>query len=125
MPFDVLKKLVLSLHPAISGPETPVLACVSVGPVLPVAPPGVNASISAQANNDCFNICNGSATVLGSGGTPPFVYNWYDALGQSSTSVSNLCNGTYHAEITDGTGCKDTASVVITSPTELINSPIA
>ena len=101
---------------------TDVNGCLDTVSYSLIAPPGVNASISAQANNDCFYICNGSATVLGSGGTPPFVYNWYDALGQSSTSVSNLCNGTYHAEITDGTGCKDTASVIITSPTELIAS---
>ena len=40
---------------------TDVNGCLDTVSYSLIAPPGVNASISAQANNDCFNICNGSA----------------------------------------------------------------
>ena len=87
-----------------------------------ITPPGVTASISSQTNNICFGRCAGTASATGSGGTLPFNYNWYDASGQTTSSVSSLCNGTFHVEITDGTGCKDTANVTIISPADLVIS---
>ena len=85
-----------------------------------IPPPGVIASISSQTNNVCFGNCNGSATASGSGGTLPFTYKWYDLAGQTTATVSALCSDTFHVEVTDGTGCKDTTSVVITSPPALV-----
>lgn len=85
-------------------------------------PPGVNAIISNQTNNNCFGLCAGSATASATGGTLPISYSWYDAAGETTSSVSGLCNGTYHVAILDGTGCKDTATVTITSPAALVAS---
>ncbi len=85
-----------------------------------IVPPGVSIAITSSTNNNCFGQCLGQATAAGSNGTLPYTYNWYDAAGQSTASVSNLCNGTYNVEVTDGTGCRDTATTVITSPTQLI-----
>jgi gliding motility-associated-like protein len=87
-----------------------------------LVPPGVNAIITSQTNNDCFGSCNGAATASSTGGTLPISYSWYDAAGQTTASVNGLCNGTYHVAVLDGTGCKDTTTVTITSPAELVGS---
>lgn len=57
-------------------------------------------------NVTCFGSCDGSATPVVSGGTPPYLI----------TQQINLCAGVYTATITDGNGCTATASFVITEP---------
>jgi len=47
--------------------------------------------------------CSGTASVSASGGTPPYTYLW--SSGQTTSSISNLCPGTYTATVTDGNGC--------------------
>lgn len=70
----------------------------------------------------CFGDCSGTATVVPSGGFPPYIVNWYDAgtsalIGQTGTTAINLCAGTYYAVITDNNGCN------FTSPNQTINEP--
>ena len=49
----------------------------------------------------CSGICDGSATVLVTGGSPPYVYAWSDSQQQSSSTATGLCAGTYNVTITD------------------------
>lgn len=55
-------------------------------------------------------ICDGTITVLASGGTPPYSFNWSNAV--TTQSITNLCVGTYNLSVvcTDNIGCNVTVS---------------
>lgn len=69
----------------------------------------------------CFGASNGSATVVYSGGTPPYQVSWLPG-GQTTPSISNLGPGIYTASITDANGCVKTSSVTLTQPTVITSS---
>ncbi len=67
------------------------------------------------ANVSCNGSANGSATVLASGGTPPYTYAWSN--GQAGTaSIGNLTGGTYTVTVSDAHNCSATQSFIITEP---------
>lgn len=88
-------------------------------------PGGMSGTVSTT-NSSC-GICDGSASVVVSGGTPNFSFVWMDAttgnpVGNTSNPANNLCAGNYYVIITDANGCSvnsDTAAltdnVVITA----------
>ena len=57
-------------------------------------------------------VCNGSVTATGSGGAPPYVYNWVPGF-STTPSATGLCTGTYTVTLTDGNGCVGTATAFI------------
>lgn len=59
---------------------------------------GDSPTIGTAVNNG-----DGSATVSGSGGTPPYSYEWED--GQTTATATGLGDGDYSFTITDATGC--------------------
>ncbi len=77
----------------------------------------VVADITAQVNILCNGNSTGSATAAGSGGYGAFSYAWSN--GANTATVSNLAAGTYTVIVTDGEGCDESESVVITEPSEL------
>ncbi|PKP39857.1 MAG: hypothetical protein CVT98_00230, partial [Bacteroidetes bacterium HGW-Bacteroidetes-15] len=73
----------------------------------------------------CGGVCDASITVniLG-GGVAPFNHFWntgFTNTGLSST-ISNLCFGTYTDSIVDGNGCDTVITIIITEPDPLITS---
>lgn len=52
--------------------------------------------------------CDGTATVMGVGGTAPYAYQWSN--GQAGGSIGNLCVGTYDCYVTDANGCTSNGS---------------
>src|SRR5690606_4331317 len=66
-----------------------------------------------RTNISCFGECDGTASVIVSGGSAPYIINWYDALtgsliGISGPIATGLCAGTYFAVVTDNNGCSFT-----------------
>ncbi len=53
-----------------------------------------------------------------SGGSNPFQYIW--SSGQTTQDLNNIPAGNYSLIVTDNTGCKDTAFVTVTQPTDII-----
>jgi len=85
--------------------------------VLYQGPGGVTASIVSFTNLLCGNVCDGTITAGGIGGTIPYSYLWSN--GSSSSTASDLCGGEYTVTITDALGCYDTASVSLSQPDDV------
>jgi uncharacterized repeat protein (TIGR01451 family) len=65
--------------------------------------------------------CDGSATILVSGGTGPYTYLWSPS-GVTTPTAGNLCAGTYIVQVTDGSGCSVSVSVAIPNSGTLTGS---
>lgn len=61
----------------------------------------------------CSSACNGSATVLVSGGTAPYTYQWDDFNNQTTQTALSLCTGSYTVTVTDDNNCTSTSTVTI------------
>ena len=84
-------------------------------------PPAITATQS-QVNVTCFGACNGSATVVASGGTGTYTYAWAPSGGTSATA-SGLCAGTYTCTISSPAGCSITKIFSITQPPQITATP--
>jgi gliding motility-associated-like protein len=75
-------------------------------------PPAIT-STQSQVNVTCNAACNGSASVVASGGTGTYTYAWTPSGGTAATA-SSLCAGNYTCTISSPAGCTSTASFSIT-----------
>ena len=76
--------------------------------------PVINAT---SVPSSCSNSSNGSASVVVTGGTPPYSYSWSN--GQTTTTATGLSPGIYTVTITHS-GCSRTATDTVTSPAVLV-----
>jgi hypothetical protein len=86
--------------------------------------------------NDVNGTCNGSASVVASGGLAPYSYNWFIntgvtattwvSLGLTTSTITGLCAGTYLVQTTDSTVPSVTVSSIfnITEPSVLSGNVI-
>jgi len=75
---------------------------------------------SSTTNVLCHGGGDGSATVVATGGTAPYTFNWYDSVDQQTTATaSDLPVGDYNCLVTDWNGCVATAHVTISQPSLL------
>ncbi|MES2132497.1 MAG: gliding motility-associated C-terminal domain-containing protein [Bacteroidota bacterium] len=66
---------------------------------------------------NCFNICNASLSTVVNGGTPAYTFTW--STGSNTSAITNQCVGLYTVTVSDFFGCQATASVNITSPSDM------
>jgi gliding motility-associated-like protein len=76
-----------------------------------------NAPILATTSVDpsCSMPCNGTASVAVTSGVPNYTYNWQPG-GQTTSTATSLCGGTYFVLVTDGNGCSGISSATLTTP---------
>ena len=104
---------------------TDINGCNSVATVTITSPPQLLPNLTIQNNVTCNNTCNGSVTVIASGGTPPYNYEWDDnAANQTTQTASNLCAGVYTITITDNAFDTAELTVTITEPTAIDIIPL-
>ncbi|HMQ49653.1 MAG TPA: hypothetical protein PKA00_19325, partial [Saprospiraceae bacterium] len=70
-----------------------------------------NPQVTVDGTDATCGFANGSATAIGSQGTPPYSYSW--AGGQTTATIDDLLAGTYFVTLTDANGCTATGSVTI------------
>jgi SprB repeat len=68
----------------------------------------------------CSTICDASISITVTGGTAPYALLWNDPLKQTTSTVTNLCAGSYKVTITDTQGCTITKTITI-DKTEPLN----
>ncbi|HSV76941.1 MAG TPA: gliding motility-associated C-terminal domain-containing protein [Bacteroidales bacterium] len=88
-------------------------ACASV--TVQVEDPPILQIVTSPISCTGFN--DGEATVLISGGFPPYSISW--TTGATTPSIINLIAGTYTVTVTDAAGCRSTASITLTDPIPL------
>lgn len=69
-------------------------------------------------NDSCSGQCNGDASALGFGGTPPYSYTW--STGATGGTATGLCAGNVSVTVHDANGCSATDDTTITQPTPLV-----
>ena len=65
----------------------------------------------------CFGAADGSIRTFVSGGTLPYRFDWSN--GTSGVDLDGLGPGSYHLSLTDANGCRDSATLTLTSPGEI------
>lgn len=90
------------------------LGCSSTSSITIDEPDPVTSSTSVVNNVSCFGGADGSASVSGSGGTPPYTFAWTD--GQTSATATGLAAGDHYVTVTDSNGCQVMDTVTITEP---------
>ncbi len=88
---------------------TDALGCIASATANVTQPPVLTASVS-NVQPSC-NVCIGSATANGIGGTPPYSYLWSN--GANTQTANNLCVGVQTVTVTDSKGCTTTQTVQI------------
>lgn len=92
--------------------------------VFTVTQPAASLTMSSTKTNvNCNGLCTGKASVIPSGGTPPYLFTWSN--GAITSSVNALCAGSFTCTITDGNGCTKSKTFTITQPAALNLSVIA
>ncbi len=92
--------------------------CTTTGNVFVPAPSQIDLMISATTTS-CPNIDDGTATIVASGGTGPYTYQWNDPLMQQSDLIFNLVPGVYTVTVTDDNMCQAVDSIEVISPNAL------
>lgn len=86
---------------------------------------GEPSELSAQVsvvNLSCPGSADGSATVIVTGGTLPYAYNWNTNPIQTNATASNLEAQAYQVTITDGQGCTLIRTAQPTAPEPIVLS---
>lgn len=85
----------------------------------------------APTDINCNGDCDGEISTTTTGGTPNYSYQWFTndgtlLVGESSSTITNLCAGNYSVEVTDANGCVAFATTIINEPTPIIfNTPFS
>jgi len=119
-----------TLSPVVTAPGQYVVTitdningCVSTNTVQIDPPAEINITTVTQTNVSCFNGSNGSITInTDNGNGSNLQYTWNPAL-NNSASVSGLTANTYSVTVTNGDGCFDDTTVIITQPLQLVLTP--
>lgn len=82
--------------------------------IIPAIEP-LDVEITVDQPTDIFST-NGSITIEGSGGSPPYSFIWED--GTESTLREELMAGEYSVTITDDNGCQKASTIVISPISE-------
>ena len=92
-------------------------SCTATSNVTLTAPPALTVSVTGT-NVNCNTGTKGTVSATPSGGTSGYTYSW--STGETSSSVTNLSNGSYTVTVTDAKGCTVSGSALVSVPAALI-----
>ena len=94
--------------------------CTATSMTYTVGEPTAMTSSATGTDVNCFGTATGTVTVITSGGTAGYTYDWDDPSGQTTATATGLAAGTYTVLVTDANGCTSTASATIGQPAAAI-----
>lgn len=74
----------------------------SVGTTATICTASTPLNFSISGNLNCYGICDGTINTVLYGGMTPYTYSW--STGQTTSSLTNVCNGSYSVSVLDGLG---------------------
>ncbi|MDD2634548.1 MAG: T9SS type A sorting domain-containing protein [Bacteroidales bacterium] len=80
-------------------------------------------SLSLSSTMDS-GTADGTATVVSSGGTPPYNYSWNDPATQTTPIATGLSAGNWTVTVTDNNGCTETGTTTVDLYSTLNNNTI-
>ncbi len=83
--------------------------CEGINTFPVIAPEPITVRVETEPATD---ICNGSATAVVTGGTPPYSFNWNVQSAPDAAQISDLCPGDYAVMVTDSRGCNSNSGLV-------------
>ena len=103
-------------------------SCQITQPIYITAPGFPLQVLVADTMNTCYGSNLGLASASGSGGTPPYTYEWFNfnnnVAFSTNDTVFGLSAGSYYVNIEDANGCDTSTSVQVISPqSALTGSP--
>ena len=99
---------------------TDVNGCESTNSATVSEPTLLTATLESIVNVSCFGNGDGTATVVATGGLPPYTYLWSD--GQTTDVASELDIGTYSVTVTDANGCEVVSEAITISEPDLVTA---
>ncbi|HRH66488.1 MAG TPA: hypothetical protein PLU53_09345, partial [Bacteroidia bacterium] len=93
--------------------------CVT-GLAVVISEPPVLQAMTIATDALCAGNADGTAGVIASGGSMPYLYTW--SSGDTTASVSNLLQGNYYVQVTDANGCTVTGNTSVSQPREIIST---
>jgi gliding motility-associated-like protein len=88
--------------------------CISTAEITITEPAQLNPSISSSEIPSCNGFCDGTAVVVTSGGTAPYLYIWTN--GYIGNNPTDLCYGIHQVTVTDANNCSNSTSILIDQP---------
>lgn len=97
------------------------VGCVSTANVTITQPPLLSIMSLTSTNPLCNGDCNGTATVIATGGTSPLSYQWvggtpFGGNNPTSTTTTGICSGSLSVLVTDANSCTTGGSTSVTEP---------
>ena len=89
------------------------LGCISATESFTITQPDLLSVSLSSTLSSGFNVPDGSANALVSGGTIPYNYMWNDPLVQTSSTASNIIGGWYQVMVSDSNNCSVLDSVYV------------
>ncbi len=114
------------LLPNLTGGETysvvitDLLGCTAAASITIGNPTEIGALVTDIDDISCFAGSDGTATVNGNGGNPPYSYAWdANANNQQQATASNLSIGTYTVTVSDANNCSTTIQAELIQPSPI------
>ncbi|SHE65498.1 Por secretion system C-terminal sorting domain-containing protein [Mariniphaga anaerophila] len=93
------------------------IGCIATRSFTIEQPAALTVTADDQTNVSCNGGSDGAASVLVSGGTADYTYDWTGTpTGDGTASVTGLSAGTWTCTVTDASGCTASIDVIITEP---------
>ncbi|MBK8847548.1 MAG: T9SS type A sorting domain-containing protein [Bacteroidetes bacterium] len=88
-----------------------------------VSEPVQMSATCSSTDVNCFGALDGTASVIASGGTAPYSYQWSN--GATTSSITGMATGIYTATVTDANGCTSECSATVNQPASAVIAAVS